>query len=198
MNTPKDNSPGSGSPSTRRTPSASPSSEETGLQIHDDPVARARELYITELTVNLADALKSQGLPAQVAALAEDEDWKGQKERYFQDRYHAKNALYREVASEKRLPMVNTQLQIIEALQTQILGFLRENDGMGSQELRRMSETLASVTGSINALLGIKEALQDGQKNATIHGSGDQYFFFPGAQPVTGASRHANPSRLGS
>lgn len=164
----------------------------------DDQIARARYEYLSDLTLSLTDVLHRYQLPMEVIRQAEEEEWSLQKKRYFDEQYSARNAIYREEASKRRLPIVNTQLQIVEKLQGLILTYMAEAEDSGnpvaSSELRRLSETLASVTGSINALLGIKEALNEGQKTSIHGGGGDQYFFFPGAEPLNASSRTLNAS----
>lgn len=159
-----------------------------------DPVAQAKYDYMTELNTSLPEVLRRYNLPSNVERVADDEDWLGQKRKLFAERYQARNALFREEISQRRLPMVNTQLEIVEKLQERVLLLL---DSYGhkvadSVELRRLSETLSSITASMNALLGIKEAMNDATSKRQGDGGGDNFFFFPNAMPLGVAVRSAD------
>jgi len=123
-----------------------------------------------------------------VQSVAEKGDWVSAKREYLASKYETKNAQYREMASEKRLPMVERQLEIVEKLQAQILLFL--DSGLASEssaELRRLSETVTSVTGTLHNLLGVKEALTtEKSKNGDTN-----LFFIPTSAPL---KRVGNPT----
>jgi len=118
----------------------------------------------------------------QLELVAKEEDWTSQKRSYYAQKYESQNIMFREAAVEKRLPLVMKQLEIVEKLQNIILLALEEGGlDAGSHELRRISETVTSITGTLNSLLGIKDALEVEKKD---RGRNHTIFLMSGAQPI--------------
>jgi DNA repair exonuclease SbcCD ATPase subunit len=140
-----------------------------------------RTAYLEDPSTSLEAVASQHGVAIElIQKLAEDQDWYAMKKEFFSRKYEERNMAYREAAAERRLPMVNRQLELLETLQKRLLGAMDDYDAMSdTRELRRVAETITGITASLNSLLGVQEALK-GQAGV---GSTTNLFFLPGAQP---------------
>lgn len=145
------------------------------------PMSKLRARFLDDPGVSLLHLAEEVGIPIeQVEDAANEGNWMQQKREHLAAKYESRNAEYREMASQRRLPLVERQLEVVEKLQTRILMSLDECEDNDSRELRRMSETINSVTATLHNLLGIKEALTTEKKSD----GGTNLFFIPTAAPV--------------
>ena len=73
--------------------------------------------------------------------------------------------IFRDMAAGRRLPLVEKQLNILGELQDWVLMLMMAQDDMDSGDLRRISETVTSMTGSLNALLGVQALVPEGKED---------------------------------
>jgi hypothetical protein len=146
-----------------------------------DPI---RYEYIKDPMSSLQALAEARNVPvAVVEAAAREGKWLAQRREHFKERYEGMNTVFREMATERRMPMVLKQLEAIEKLQDKVLDYMDlEGGGATSQDLRRLSETLTSLTGSISALLGVKDAFNAGGNNQGTTNA--NFFILPGARPI--------------
>lgn len=151
------------------------------METEQEQLNAVRTTYLEDPSTSLEAVANRFNLPvALVTKTAEDQDWYSMKKQFFSRKFEEKNMAYREAAAEKRLPMVERQLELLETLQMRLLAAMDDYDAMSdTRELRRVAETITGITASLNSLLGVQEALkgQSGGGNTT------NLFFLPGAQP---------------
>ncbi len=149
-----------------------------------DVLDAIRYEYVKDPTSDLRALAEQRGVPvALVETSAREGKWLAQRREHFKEKYEGMNILFREMATERRMPMVLKQLEAIEKLQDKVLDYMDcEGGGQTSQDLRRLSETLTSLTGSISALLGVKDAFNSGGSGQGTTNA--NFFILPGARPI--------------
>lgn len=158
------------SPSTELMPSVS------------DSLAQVRQLFVTDPAISLDEAGRRHGLDlVLVSNTCHTEKWLDIKREHLAQVYRDRAMLFRDAASERRLPMVTRQLDLLERLQTKILEALDDPNGLNTTELRRMGEIITGMTASLSALLGVRDALSEGKQTQQ---SVNNFFYFPDARPL--------------
>lgn len=152
----------------------------------DSQIAAARQEFICDPAADLGSVARSHGLPPDTLAVAADkDDWNQQRITYFRNKSEQYNLQCREHASQRRLPMITTQIDLIERMQKQVLKLLESYDSgldvMLTSEMRRITETLSGLTSNLSTLLGLGEVF-DGKSKDT--GPTNNHFYFPNARPI--------------